>query len=137
MLAKWLKLYVITALSFLAVDYLWLTRLAEQFYRDHIGHLLRDQPIIGGVALFYLIYVAGIVVFALLPGIERDSLVTTARRGSFLGFFAYATFDLTSYAMFDGFPFVVVAVDLMWGAALTSASAVIAHLVWRRWPTPA
>jgi uncharacterized membrane protein len=134
MLKTWLRWYVITAVVFLAVDFVWLTRVAPSFYERHIGHLLRDQPVLFGVALFYLLYVAGIVVFAVSPGLERDSLRSTASRGAFLGLFAYGTFDLTSYAVFDGFPAIVVAVDLMWGTTLTAASATIAHVVARRWP---
>jgi uncharacterized membrane protein len=132
MLTKWFRLYLITAVTFLAVDYVWLTRLAEPFYRTNIGHLLREDPLIGGAALFYLVYIAGVVVFAVSPGLERGSLRFTAGRGAFLGFFAYATFDLTSYAMFEGFPAIVVVVDLLWGATLTATAAVIAHAAVRR-----
>lgn len=134
MLRNWIKLYLITGVAFLAVDYVWLTRLAEPFYRNRIGHLLRDEPLLGGAALFYLLYIAGIVVFAVSPGVERESLSSTARRGAFLGLFAYGTFDLTSFAMFEGFAAEVVAVDLLWGATLTAAAAVSAHAVVRRWP---
>ena len=40
--------------------------------------------------------------------------------GAFLGFMAYATFDLTCMALFRDFPLKVVVVDLIWGAVLSS-----------------
>ena len=118
-----IKLYSLTAVSFLAIDIVWLGFVAKGFYQQHLGHLLRDQALVAPALLFYAIYIAGVLVFAVLPGLEADSLKRTVALGAFLGFLAYATFDLTCLAMFDDFPPIVVIVDLVWGTALTASVA--------------
>ncbi|NIP83111.1 MAG: DUF2177 family protein, partial [Gemmatimonadetes bacterium] len=83
-------------------------------------------------ALFYLVYVAGIVVFAVLPGLGDGSLMRAVALGGFLGFMAYATFDLTSLALFRDVPVTMVVVDLVWGTVLT-ASVAAAGYGFGRW----
>ena len=124
---SFLKLYAISAVVFFAVDFVWLTRLARPFYRQHLGHLLAETPILWAAGLFYLIYIAGIVVFAVLPGLEAKSLGGTLARGAFLGLFAYATFDLTALALLEGFPVRVAVVDLIWGTVLTGTVSAAAY----------
>ena len=62
--------YIATAVVFLAVDYVWLTQVATRFYFDRIGHLLMDKPNLAAAGAFYIIYVVGIVVFAVAPAFE-------------------------------------------------------------------
>lgn len=118
-----LKLYALTAVVFFAIDLVWLGVVAADFYRDSLGHLMGENVLWGAALLFYAIYIAGILVFAVLPGLDAGSLLRTVILGAFLGFFAYATFDLTSRALFVDFPLRVVVVDLAWGTVLTAAVA--------------
>jgi uncharacterized membrane protein len=120
---SYLKLYALTAVAFFAVDFVWLTRIAARFYEQHLGQLLRSEPVVAAAVGFYGLYIAGIVVFAVLPGLEAGSLARSAALGGFLGLVAYATFDLTCMALFAGFPWIVVAVDLVWGTVLTATVA--------------
>lgn len=122
-MADVLKLYAGTAVVFFAIDLVWLGVVAQDFYERQIGFMLADDVRWGAALLFYAIYIAGILVFAVLPGLDAGSLARTAALAAFLGFFAYATFDLTSLALFQGFPTRVVIVDLVWGTVLTTAVA--------------
>jgi len=78
-------------------------------------------------ALFYSLYLVGVLVFVVLPALEAESLVHAAGLGALFGLIAYATFDLTCYALFQGFPTVVVAVDLVWGTVLTASVSAIGY----------
>jgi uncharacterized membrane protein len=127
-----LKLYGLTALVFFALDLVWLGAIARGFYREHLGHLLRADVLWPAALAFYGLYVAGVLVFAVLPALEADSWTRAAALGAFFGLVAYATFDLTSLALFRDFPGVVVAVDLAWGTALTSGVAVTSYAL-ARW----
>ena len=122
-MADLLKLYAGMTVVFFAIDLVWLGVVAQSFYQRQIGFLLADDIRWGAALLFYAIYIAGILVFAVLPGLDVDSLPRTAALGAFLGFFAYATFDLTSLALFEGFPTRVVVVDMVWGTVLTASVA--------------
>lgn len=115
-----LKLYALTALVFFAVDLLWLGAIAKGFYQEHLGHLMRPDVIWGAALLFYCIFIAGILVFSVLPGLEAQSLTHSIVLGAFLGLVTYATFDLTCLALLKDFPIVVVCVDLVWGTVLTA-----------------
>jgi len=115
-----LKLYGLTALVFFAIDLVWIGVVAAGFYQRHIGHLLRPDVLWAPALVFYLLYIAGLLVFAVLPGLEAGALTRTLALGAFFGLVAYATFDLTCMALLRDFPLVVVVVDLVWGMVLTT-----------------
>lgn len=119
----WLGVYGLTALAFVAIDAVWLGWVAPQFYQKHLGHFLRPDPLWIPAVLFYGVYIAGVVVFAVRPGLESGSVLQAAALGGMLGLMAYATFDLTSMALFKDFPTIVVVVDLIWGTVLTATVA--------------
>jgi len=118
-----LKLYGLTAAVFFAIDLVWIGIVAQGFYRNHLGHLLRAEALWPAALAFYAIYIAGILVFAVQPALASHSLARAVALGAFLGFLAYATFDLTCLALFRDFPIIVVAVDLVWGTVLTASVA--------------
>jgi len=118
-----IKVYALTSLVFLAVDLLWISTVASSLYQKHLGHLLGDKPVLLPALLFYAVYVVGILVFAVLPALEADSPWRAVALGAFLGFLAYATFDLTSMALFRDFSLLVAITDMVWGAVLTGSVA--------------
>ena len=67
----YLKVYAATIVAFLAIDAVWLAFVARGFYRKHLGYLLADQPNWPAAGIFYLLFVAGIVVFAVAPASSR------------------------------------------------------------------
>jgi len=62
-----IKLYLITLITFLAIDSLWLGGIAPSFYRSQIGHLMADEPNFVAAAFFYLIFIFGMVFFMFEP----------------------------------------------------------------------
>ena len=123
------KLYGLTAIVFLAIDIVWLGVVASGFYQKHFGHLMRSDVILPAALLFYLLYVVAILVFAVLPGLESQSINRTLALGAFLGLVAYSTFDLNCLALFKNFPVKVVIIDLIWGTVLTATVAGISHKI--------
>lgn len=119
-IAQMAKLYGLTALVFFAVDLVWLGVVAAGFYQKHLGHLLRPDVLWPAALLFYALYLAGVLVFAVMPGLAAGSLMRTVLLGGFFGLVAYATFDLTCLALFAEFPLIVVVVDLLWGMVLSA-----------------
>ena len=120
-----LKHYGLTTLAFFAIDLGWLGVVAKGFYDKHLGSLLREDVVWTAAAGFYLLYIAGIVVFAILPALEAGSVGRAIGLGAFFGLVAYATFDLTSMALIRGFNWTVVGVDLVWGMVLTGSVATV------------
>ena len=119
--------YCVTLVAFLFMDFIWLARVARDFYAGQIGPLLLDQPRLGVAAGFYCLYVVGIVVFAVMPALKGNAPGTALVFGALFGLIAYGTYDLTNYATLKEWPLLVVVVDMAWGAFLTSVSALAGY----------
>ena len=121
MMVYYVKLYFATLVAFLAIDMVWLGLVARTFYSRYLGSLMAPKVKWPAAVIFYLLYVVGILVFAVLPGLEAKSLKTTLVSAALLGLIAYATYDLTNLATLKNWPLLVTVVDLVWGTALSVA----------------
>ncbi|MEO8503998.1 MAG: DUF2177 family protein, partial [Acidobacteriota bacterium] len=106
-----------------ALDMVWLGVVAKGLYARQMATLLRPDVKWVPALIFYLLYVAAVVVFVVMPAAERNSLARALALGAFFGLAAYATYDLTSFALIRDFPLLIVIVDLAWGMALTTVAA--------------
>lgn len=131
MTVKYFAIYMASLVTFLIIDGLWLGIVARSFYVQQIGHLLRPSPDFGVAGAFYLLYVVGVVVFAVLPALAQQSWVTALALGALLGFIAYGTYDLTNLATLAGWPVLVSVVDMIWGAVLTATVALAGYMAGR------
>jgi uncharacterized membrane protein len=126
-----LKVYAAAFAGFLAIDVVWISLTASRFYKKHLGDLLADQPNLGAALVFYVLFIAGLQVFAIQPGLQAGSLARAAALGGFLGMLCYATYDLTNYATLKGWPLIVVVVDIAWGTFLAAAVSCVGYGVGR------
>lgn len=128
---RWVAGWAVTAAAFGVLDGVWLGVIAQGTYASAFGSLLAD-PMNGlAAAAFYVIYTLGITHFATAPGLRGRSIRTAALQGAALGVVAYAAFDLTNLAVIEGYPAVIVPIDMAWGALATSLSAAAATAVLR------
>jgi uncharacterized membrane protein len=118
-MAYYLKLYLATLIAFFAVDMVWLGLVARTFYREHLGFLMAPSPNWAAAIVFYLLFIVGILVFVVLPGLQVNSLPTTLLRAALFGLITYATYDLTNLATIKDWPVIVTVVDLIWGTVLS------------------
>lgn len=114
----WFKLYLLTIPFFFVIDMIWLGWVARNFYKNQLNNLLSPEINWPAAFIFYFIYIAGILFFAVRPGLEANSLVRTCMLGALFGFFTYATYDLTNLATLRNWPLAVVVVDIAWGSLL-------------------
>lgn len=117
--------YIIAFFSFLIVDFAWLGFIAKSFYRDQIGHLLRDKFLLFPAFIFYLIFVFGLLIFVIVPALTDDSLAKALVFGGLFGFVTYVTYDLTNLATIRDWPLLVTIVDMVWGAVLCASVSVL------------
>jgi uncharacterized membrane protein len=123
--------YIATALAFVGLDAIWLTFAAQHLYRPLLGDMLLERFNIVPAVLFYVVYIAGIVVFAISPAFGAGRWTTATLNGAFLGFVAYATYDLTNQATLRNWPIAVTIADLCWGTVLTAVAATAGYLIAR------
>ncbi len=126
---EFLSHYVAVAGIFIAIDAVWLTVIASKFYKQQLGDMLKPKADMVPAVVFYLLYVAGIVIFALNPALGQGSLAYAASHGALLGLLMYATYDLTNLSTLKGWPVKVTVVDLTWGTFVTALTTVCAFLI--------
>lgn len=121
--------FAVALVVFLALDAVWLFTMSDRLYRPAIGHLMREGFDVRAAALFYVLYITGMMSFVILPALNpRQALL----RGALFGLIAYATYDLTNQATLRDWPWVVTMADLAWGAFVTGMSCTAAYMAVRR-----
>jgi uncharacterized membrane protein len=120
-MADYLKLYLVTTIAFFAIDMVWLGLVARTFYRKYLGFLMAPSPNWLAAIIFYLLFIVGILVFVVLPGLEDNSFKTTLLRAALFGLITYATYDLTNLATVKDWPVLITVVDMAWGTVLSVA----------------
>ena len=132
MVTNYFKLYFATLIAFLAIDMVWLGLVARTFYRNYLGFLM--TPTINWIAavLFYLLFILGILVFVVVPGLQENSLKSTLLRAALFGLVTYATYDLTNLATVKNWPVLITVIDMAWGTVLTVLVCYIGFKVGKR-----
>ena len=128
-MAKYLVAYLATAVVFFGLDFIWLSNASHRFYRVMLGDLLTEKPNLLVSALFYFVYVGGVVIFAVGPALSGGAWMTAMVLGAILGLIAYGTYDFTNLATIRDWPVVGSVVDLVWGISLTAIAATLGYLI--------
>jgi len=114
-----LFMYLLTLLVFFLIDMVWLGVVAKNFYRRYLGDLLSPKVNWPAAILFYLLFIAGLLLFVVEPA--QGHALQALWKGAFFGLIAYATYDLTNLATLKNWPLPVTVVDLVWGTVLGAA----------------
>lgn len=125
----WVKLYLLTVPVFFAIDMLWLGFFAKDFYRAQIGFLLRTEFNWVAAILFYLLFIGGVIFFAVSPALVEGGWKRALLYGALFGFMTYATYDLTNLATVRDWPVTVTLVDLVWGTVLSALVALASYRI--------
>ena len=124
----YLKLYLCTLLAFFAMDMVWLGLVARAFYQKHLGYLLRTNPNWTAAVVFYLLFILGLLVFVIVPGLPTGSTKKVLMLGALFGLITYATYDLTNLATVKDWPWIVTVVDMLWGGVLATSVSYLGFL---------
>lgn len=126
---KYLAVYLSFLLSLVVIDLIWLLGIAKNLYRDEMGSLMASEPkLLAGLG-FYLLYALGASIFVIIPAISKQSWLYAVQYGALFGLFCYMTYDLTNLAVIRDFPVRLAFIDIVWGSAVTAASATISYWV--------
>lgn len=117
--------YIGAAVVFGALDAVWLGWAGSKLYRPALGNLLADQFRLAPALVFYVLYLGGMVWFAVRPGLAQG-LGAAALNGAVLGAMCYMTYDLTSQAVLARWPVHVTIIDVIWGTFATTVAATAA-----------
>jgi uncharacterized membrane protein len=115
--------YVTSALVMGGLDYLWLSNTSGPVYHRALGATMADNPDMQAAIAFYLVYLVGVMVFAVRPALQSGVWRQAPAMGALFGFFAYATYDLTNLATLKVWSLNVSLIDMAWGTFLTAVAA--------------
>ncbi|MBJ2159860.1 DUF2177 family protein [Variovorax sp. IB41] len=131
MSTKHLVAWAATFIVLLVIDMLWLGVVAKNMYQQAMGDLMSPEPRLAFAAVFYLLYPIGLLVFAILPGIDAQSVTRAAVLGGLFGLFCYSTYDLTNLAVIRNWPLGLSFIDIAWGTLVSGVAAAAGALALR------
>jgi uncharacterized membrane protein len=123
------QLYFIALPVFFIIDMFWLGLVAKNFYAKHIGFLMKPDINWIAAVIFYLLFIAGLVLFVIAPALEKHQWINAVLFGALFGLITYATYDLTNLATLKDWPVLVTVVDLLWGATLAALVSTVSYFV--------
>jgi uncharacterized membrane protein len=120
--------YGVAALVMAVLDFLWLSNTAGPIYHRALGAVMAENANMRAAIAFYVIYIFGILYFAVRPALAAGDWKVALIGGALFGFFAYATYDLTNLATLKVWSLPVSLLDIAWGTVLSGAAASAAAL---------
>ncbi len=122
-------IFFIAFMIFFVIDILWLGLFAKKMYQSQIGFILAKKPNWYAAVVFYVLYIVFLLIFAVMPALDKGSLTDAMLYGALYGFITYATYDLTNLATLDKWPLKVTIIDIIWGTFLGFSVSTLTFLI--------
>jgi uncharacterized membrane protein len=123
--------YIAVLVVFGAIDAAWLITMGPILYRPALAEILAPNLRVAPAIVFYLMYPAGVVLFAVAPALRSGSLASAFMLAALFGAFAYATYDLTNYATLRVWTLPITVLDIVYGALASGIAATAAVVLVR------
>lgn len=122
-------IFIIAFVIFFIIDILWLGLFAKNMYQSQIGFILAKKPNWYAAIIFYVLYIVFLMIFAIIPALQKSSLNDAMLYGALYGFITYATYDLTNLATLKNWPLKVTLIDITWGTLLGFSVSTLTYLI--------
>ena len=132
-MAQFGRYYLIAVVVFVILDAIWLGIISRNLYSKYLGYIMTETPNWIAAIIFYLLFIVGIVVFVVFPGIEEKNLWISFGKAALFGLVTYATYDLTNLATIKSWPIQITIIDLIWGTFLSSIVGVTTIILGKWW----
>lgn len=126
---RYVAAYIATLVVFLAIDSVWLTVMANRLYKPTLGDILLPKFLPAPAIAFYLIFIVGVVIFAIAPAIKSGEWTSALLYGALFGFFSYGVYDFTNMATLRNWTLTITLADVVWGTVLTGTAATLGYLI--------
>jgi uncharacterized membrane protein len=124
--------YLAALAAFVAMDMVWLGATTRLLYQPVLGDILAADVDLAPAIVFYLMFPAGLVIFAVRPALASGRLATALTYGALFGFFSYATYDLTNQATLREWALQLTLADIAWGSLLSASASAAGYGIARR-----
>ncbi|MGB0535076.1 MAG: DUF2177 family protein [Acholeplasmataceae bacterium] len=122
-------IFFIAFVIFFIIDILWLGLFAKNMYQSQIGFILAKKPNWYAAFIFYILYIVFLMIFAIMPALQKSSFNDAMLYGALYGFITYATYDLTNLATLKNWPLKVTLIDISWGTLLGFSVSTLTYLI--------
>jgi len=124
--------WLATGIVFVAMDVCWISLTNASVYRPVLAPLLASGVRPVAAVAFYLVYISGVVLFAVRPGLRARRWLQAGGLGAALGLVAYGTYDLTNQATLKVWATHITLLDMAWGMLTTAVAASAGYAAGRR-----
>ena len=122
-------IFFIAFVIFFIIDILWLGLFAKNMYQSQIGFILAKKLNWYAAFIFYILYIVFLMIFAIMPALQKSSFNDAMLYGALYGFITYATYDLTNLATLKNWPLKVTLIDISWGTLLGFSVSTLTYLI--------
>ncbi|MBY0470906.1 DUF2177 family protein [bacterium] len=125
-----LKQFLLAALSFIVLDFLWLGFVVKKFNLRQLSEIGRiengDFKILYTPALIVYVLMGLAVTMFVLPRLEAgNSVLKDFWVGAALGLMVYGVYDMTNLAILKNYPVQFALADMAWGTFVFGAVTVV------------
>ncbi len=128
-MTRYIAAYLATLIVFLAIDFVWLSSMANTLYRPVLKEILLPDFRLAPAIVFYLLFALGLVIFGVSAGIRSGNWTDALLFRALFGFFAYATYDLTNQATLKNWETRLSVIDMAWGTVVSGAAAMAGYFL--------
>ena len=125
---EFIQTFAVAFLVFMVIDLLYLGVIAKKFVRKQLGHLMGPTNWTAAI-IFYVQYVVGLIYFVVDPALAQGDPYLAFENGALFGFFLYATYELTNFAILKKWPKGFVIPDIIWGIVLSASVSLITFTI--------
>ena len=126
---RYIAAYIATLVVFAGIDAIWLTVTANTLYKPTLGDILLPQFLPAPAIAFYLLFIVGVVIFAVTPAIQSGHWTQALIFGALFGFFSYGVYDFTNWATLRNWTWQITLADVCWGTVLTGTAATLGYVI--------
>ncbi len=119
-------LYFVTLVVFTAVDVIWVWTISRRLYRSNLGDLLKAKFNVIPAVVFYLLYALGLMIFVIVPAVDKNLLGQAMGMGVLFGMFSFGTYALINMAVIRDWSLLIVLVDVIKGMFITGVACTVA-----------
>ena len=122
--------YLLTLPIIFIFDMLWVGVFTKDYYYKHMSPLMKIEFNWLVVPIYYLLFLSGLFIFAIYPGVIETDMKKTLIYAALFGFFCYMTYDLTNLSVVKDWPIAMSIIDILWGMTLSTFSAWVAYRIY-------
>jgi uncharacterized membrane protein len=128
LVASILLIFLPSFIVFVLLDVAFISLVAGPMFKAALGDITRPVPDLVSGLLAWVVIVGAVQVLALPRATGKGSLMALSQ-GALVGFFLYATYELTQQSVIATWSWQIVGTDVVWGSSCCAVTCLLMHLL--------